>query len=172
VLEHGLEPPRHPIVSPQPSVKEDVNEDPFFLDMSTSDIDFDAQSNGQSRSDAGTPISLEEEYFNMNFTNRSQDSLVRSPTPSGSELDDLSDADEDEGIVIEEDPDFVSRDRLFAEADDLQNIEGDLPEIPPAFDEHPVIRNAYIHVFASAAFGSATHAQCQPYGPTRHNLCS
>ena len=63
--------------------------------MSTSDIYFDAQSNGQLRSDAGTPISLEEEYFDVNFTNRSQDSLVRSPTPSGSELGNLSDADED-----------------------------------------------------------------------------
>jgi hypothetical protein len=174
VLEHGLEPPRRPVcnVSPQPSVKEDANEDPLFPDMSTSDIDFDAQSNGQSRSDAGTPISLEEEYFNMDFTNRSQDSLVRSPTPSGSELDDLSDADEGEGIVIEQDPDFVSRDRLFAEADDLENIEGDLAKIPPAFDEHPVIRNAYIHVFASAAFGSATHAQCQDNLTAQHSTIS
>jgi hypothetical protein len=75
MLEHGLGPLRRG--SPQTSVKEDANEDPPFLDMSTSDIDFDDQSNGQSRSDAGTPISLEEEYFDMNFTNRSQDSLVR-----------------------------------------------------------------------------------------------
>jgi hypothetical protein len=43
--------------------------------------------------------------------------------------------DEDKGKEIEEDPDFVSRDRLFAESDDLENIEGDLTEIPPAFDE-------------------------------------
>ena len=104
VLEHGLGPLRRG--SSQLSVKEDANEDPLFLDMSTSDIDFDAQSNGQS------PILLEEEYFDMNFTNRSQDSLVRSPTPSGSELSDLSDADGVEGIDIEEDPDLVSRDRL------------------------------------------------------------
>ena len=108
MLEHGLGPLRRG--SSQLSVKEDANEDPLFLDMSTSDLDFDAQSNGQSRS--GTPISLEEEYFDMNFTNRSQDSLVRSPTPSGSELSDLSDADGVEGIDIEEDPDLVSRDRL------------------------------------------------------------
>ena len=107
--------------SPQPSVKEDANEDPLFLDMSTLDIDFDAQSNGQS------PISLEEEYFDMNFTNRSQDSLVRSPTPSGSELSDLSDADRVEGMDIEEDPDFISHNcGLFTEADDLENIEGNL----------------------------------------------
>ena len=145
--------------SPQPSVKKDANEDPLFLDMSTSDIDFDAQSNGQS------PISLEEEYFDINFTNRSQDSLVRSPTPSGSELSDLSDADGVEGIHIEEDPDFISHDcGLFTEADDLENIEGNLTKIPLAFDEHPVICNAYIHVFASVAFSSATH--------TFHNLCS
>ena len=145
--------------SPQPSVKEDANEDPLFLDMSTLDIDFDAQSNGQS------PISLEEEYFDMNFTNRSQDSLVRSPTTSGSELIDLSDADRVEGMDIEEDPDFISHNcGLFTEADDLENIEGNLTEIPLAFDEHPVICNAYIHVFASVAFSSATH--------TFHNLCS
>ena len=168
VLEHGLGPLRRG--SPQPSVKEDANEDPIFLDMSTSDIDFDAQSNGQSRS--GTPISLEEEYFDMNFTNRSQDSLVRSPTPSGSELGDLSDADEDEGIEIEDDPDFISHDCLFAEVDDLENIEGDLTEIPPAFDKHPVIFNAYIHVFASAAFSSMTHAQCQNNLMAQHSTIS
>ena len=129
--------------------------------MSTLDIDFNAQSNGESISDAGTPILLEEEYFDINFTNRSQDSLVRSLTPSGSELGNLSDADEDDGIEIEEDPDFVSHHRLFVGADDLENIEGNLTEIPPAFDKHPVVCNAYIHVFASAAFGSMTHAQCQ-----------
>ena len=87
-------------------------------------------------------------------------------------MDDLSDADEDEGIVIEKDPDFVSRNRLFMEADDLENIEGDLAEIPPAFDEHPVICNAYIHVFASTAFGLATHAQCQDNLMAQHSMIS
>jgi hypothetical protein len=110
--------------------------------------------------------------LDMNFTNRSQVSLVRSPTPPGSELGDLSDADEDEGVEIEEDPDFVSRYRLFAKADDLENIEGDLNEIPPAFDEHSVIRNAFIHVFASAAFGSATCAQCQDNLTAQHSTIS
>jgi len=80
--------------------------------------------------------------------------------------------DEDKGKEIEEDPDFVSRDRLFAESDDLENIEGDLTEIPPAIDEHSVIRNAYINIFASAAFGSATHAQCQDNLIAQHSTIS
>ena len=74
-----------------------------------SDLESDAGSDGQLylRSDAGTPLSLDKEYFGMDFANRSWDSLVRSLTPSDSELDDLSDADEDKHIVIEEDLNFT-----------------------------------------------------------------
>ena len=73
---------------------------------------------------------------------------------------------------IEEDPDFISHGHLFAEADDLENIEGDLTEIPLACDKHPVIHNAYIHVFASATFGLATHAQCQDNLTAQHSTIS
>lgn len=88
--------------------------------------------------------------FDMDFTNRSQDNkialLCTSTTPSVIELYDRSDADEGQGIAIGEDPDSVPRDRLFAEADGLEIIEGGADEILPVFDEHPVIRNAHVHV--------------------------
>jgi hypothetical protein len=117
----------------------------------------DAESNGNGRSASASPVSLDEEFDRLDFRNRSREIIVRTPSPSGSELSD----EEEELVVIEEDPNFIPRERIFAEVDDQDDPLDDPEGLPPAFDEHPAIRNAYIHVFANAAFGSATQIQSQ-----------
>ena len=80
---------------------------------------------------------------------------------SDSENEDNTSNNEEELVVIEDDPNFVPQERLFAVLEDLDNQPEPPQDIPLAFDEHPAIRNAYIHVFSNAAFGSATHVQSQ-----------
>jgi len=117
---------------------------------------------------AASPVSLDEEFDGLDFQNRSRESLIRSPSPSGSEPSD----DDEELVVIEDDPNFIPRERLFAEADDPDDPADGPDGLPPAFDEHPAIRNAYVHVFANAAFGSATHVQSQNSLIAQHSTIS
>ena len=135
--------------------------DEFDADAGPSDIN-----NNASR--AASPVSLDEEFAGLDFRNRSRESLIRGPSPSGSEPSD----DDEELVVIEDDPNFIPRERLFAEADDPDDPPDGPDGLPPAFDEHPAIRNAYVHVFANAAFGSATHVQSQNSLIAQHSTIS
>jgi hypothetical protein len=68
-----------------------------------------------------------------------------------------SDDDSDE-IPLLEDPLFRSRAAMFEPKDADEDYEGgDDAGLPPAFSEHPALRNAYIHVFVDAAYRGATH---------------
>lgn len=72
-----------------------------------------------------------------------------------------SDASDSEDIVenISEDPFFATRGSLFNDDKDV-DIDPDLEErdLPPAFYDHPAVRNAYIRVFVGCAFENMTHS--------------
>lgn len=84
------------------------------------------------------------------------------------------DSDEDDsGMQEEEEARDVAGDFLFAERDQLfdgygdddfpedqEQDEGDM-ELPPAFYEHPAIRNAYVRAFVACAFEGVTHRGAQ-----------
>jgi hypothetical protein len=57
------------------------------------------------------------------------------------------------------DPFFATRGSIF-NSEDLPDIDPDLEErdLPPAFYDHPAIRNAYIRVFVGCAFENMTHS--------------
>jgi hypothetical protein len=75
--------------------------------------------------------------------------------------------DGDEGVVLflENDLKNVADDPLFLSCQDLFNWnqpEADGPgehmqDLPWAFDDHPAIRNAYIHIFLGVSFDGMTH---------------
>ena len=47
---------------------------------------------------------------------------------------------------------------MFEPEDDDEDYDGgDDTRLPPAFSEHPALRNAYIHVFVDATYRGATH---------------
>lgn len=66
---------------------------------------------------------------------------------------------DDEEIPLLEDPLFRSRAAMFEPNNnsDEDYEESDDTGLPPAFSEHPALRNAYIHVFVDAAYRGATH---------------
>ncbi|KAJ7020885.1 hypothetical protein C8F04DRAFT_1315733 [Mycena alexandri] len=78
---------------------------------------------------------------------------------SDDDNDDLIESDtEDDGDaqILENDRNYLSRERIFAEADsDDEELDDEF--LPPAFSEDRTFRNAYIHVFANATFHGATH---------------
>jgi hypothetical protein len=59
---------------------------------------------------AASPVSLDKEFAGLDFQNCSRECLVRSPSPSGSEPSD----DDDELVIIEDNPNFIPREQLFA----------------------------------------------------------
>jgi len=132
----------------------------MLLRSDNSDSRQDADSMHVVRSTSASPLSLDEEFSHMDLQNWSVDSEAQSMSLDSENEDEMSD-NEAELVVIEEDPDFIPCERLFAAADDHENEPEPPEDVPPAFDEHPAIYNAYIHVFANASFGSATHAQSQ-----------
>jgi hypothetical protein len=85
------------------------------------------------------------------------DDQSTSNTRSDDEISEGEDIADDRGL-------FVSRSRLF----DPYHLQGgleppDTPNhvaggLPPAFEEHPAIRNAYIRAFVLATFKGSTHA--------------
>jgi len=72
--------------------------------------------------------------------------------------EDDSDANNEEITDLASDPLFISSAALFdAESSFLGICEDPIsPQAPSAFDDHPVIRNAYINVFLNAAFNGCT----------------
>jgi hypothetical protein len=125
-------------------------------DYDLPDMDFHTD-----RSTSTSPLSLDEELAPMDFRNRALDREVQLGYASSSDSDNEASDNEEELVIIEEDPDFVPRERLFAGLGDLEHQPEPPEDVPLAFFEHPAIRNAYIHVFANAAFGSATNVQSQ-----------
>ena len=96
------------------------------------------------------------------------ESLIRSPSPFGSEPSD----DDEELVIIEDDPNFIPWEWLFAKADDPDDPADGPNGLPPAFDEYPAIQNAYVHIFTNTAFVSATHVQSQNSLITQHSTIS
>jgi len=82
-----------------------------------------------------------------------------------SNLPDLS--DEEDGINIEQDPLFLSRDTVYNNTDD--DNDGDDSNIPAAMLEHPALRNAYVHAFVDAAYRGATHESVKSMLTSTHS---
>jgi len=80
-----------------------------------------------------------------------------------------SDDDSDE-IPLLEDPLFRSRAAMFEPEDADEDYEGgDDAGLPPAFSEHPALRNAYIHVCVDAAYRAATHESVKSLLTSTHS---
>ncbi|KAJ7746169.1 hypothetical protein DFH07DRAFT_963042 [Mycena maculata] len=120
--------------------------------------------------------------LSLHSYHKSDSTCSRSASPE----DDMpltSDYDEDSEMedgndleiqVLEDAPDYISRERLFADTDSDEEdglVDDDL-ELPPAFSEHRSLRNAYIHVFANATFHGATHVQSQIHLTSVHSALS
>lgn len=91
--------------------------------------------------------------------------------------DDLSDPEEDEEEdcdvqVLENAPNYISREQLFAEAELDDEEDPDDNILPPAFSEPRSFRNAYIHVFANATFHGATHLNSKIHLDSVHSALS
>ena len=63
--------------------------------------------------------------------------------------------DEEDAMDIHKDPLFQSREDIFSAIDEENDVL--LDELPPAFHEDVLIRNAYINVFIAASVHHATH---------------
>lgn len=93
----------------------------------------------------------------------------RTPSPFEDSDIDSSDGstgpeDGDEGLDIHLDPLYCTNSAIFEPYlpdEPTPNGNETRQNLPPAFYEHPVLRNAYIHVFVNSAYRGATHAQVQ-----------
>ena len=82
------------------------------------------------------------------------------------ELEDSTDEEheqEPEGLYpdLADDPMFIPRASLFDASDDRPpdlEDEDSASDLPPAFYEHPAIRNTYVHAFLGCSFKGMTHA--------------
>lgn len=90
--------------------------------------------------------------------------------PDDFEEPSLSDSDDDlppepphYDIDLLEDPLFLGRDSLVYDNDDGEPYDNphDPADLPPAFDEHPAIRNAYIRAFLMSSLKGCTYAAIQ-----------
>lgn len=83
------------------------------------------------------------------------------PSSPSSALSDHS--DDDNGFEIEnDDPLYARLESLYV--DDPDNVDEEQPGVttlPPAFQEHPLIRRAYVQAFIAVAFHGATHDLAQ-----------
>lgn len=104
----------------------------------------------------------EEEEDGLPFRSRAYSPTSEPGEPLDSDSDDPSPAGSEDG-----DPDAWILGGESAPSDASRSSGGsspepedpfsDLSELPPAFDEHPLIRNGYIRIFIDAAFNHATH---------------
>ncbi|GBE80097.1 hypothetical protein SCP_0213000 [Sparassis crispa] len=87
------------------------------------------------------------------------------PHEDGEEDDELD-------INILDDPLFVSREDVFDNEEEPEDTEDDdsTSNLPPAFDEDPLIRNAYINAFIAASFHHATHDLVQHILESQYDL--
>ncbi|RDB29932.1 hypothetical protein Hypma_014071 [Hypsizygus marmoreus] len=72
-----------------------------------------------------------------------------------------SDASDNEYDLLN-DPLYRSRSDIFDVQDTAGAASGessDSTPLPPAFSEHPALRNAYVHAFVNAAYKGSTHSQ-------------
>ncbi|KAJ7741809.1 hypothetical protein DFH07DRAFT_777994 [Mycena maculata] len=120
--------------------------------------------------------------LSLHSYHKSDSTCSRSASPED-EMPLTSDYDEDSEMedgndleiqVLEDAPDYISRERLFADTDSDEEdcLVDDNLELPPAFSEHRSLRNAYIHVFANATFHGATHVQSQIHLTSVHSALS
>ncbi|KAI9063735.1 hypothetical protein FKP32DRAFT_1571273 [Trametes sanguinea] len=79
---------------------------------------------------------------------------ARSPSLSG---------DDDDGAydILDDDPLYASLDDLCRSSSSPDEPRRDLGDLPPAFNEHPMIRRAYVQAFIAVAFHGATHDLAQ-----------
>ncbi|KAJ7933639.1 hypothetical protein B0H13DRAFT_2306453 [Mycena leptocephala] len=97
-------------------------------------------------------------FYQRHFLHDCDDTSAISDTAS-------SDSDQDshfEDSMVEDvtqDPCFAPRGALFNDDDD-PDTDADLEQrdLPPAFYDHPAVRNAYIRVFVGCAFENMTHS--------------
>ena len=68
-----------------------------------------------------------------------------------------SDEEDEDELIIEDDPLFRSRETIFQDIPESDSEDEDDTPLPPALSEHPALRNAYVHVFVDAAYHGATH---------------
>lgn len=96
----------------------------------------------------------------------------QSKTPALSNSDSEEDVSDD-GQDLIEDPLYRPLEDMFDVSDsDVGAADappGDDNPLPPAFYEHRVIRNSYVHAFVNAAYKGATHAQTQAFLTSTHS---
>ena len=68
-----------------------------------------------------------------------------------------SDEEDEDELIIEDDPLFRSRETIFQDIPESDSEDEDDTPLPPALSEHPALRNAYVHVFVDAAYHGPTH---------------
>lgn len=88
-----------------------------------------------------------------------------SPRPSSPDNNDEEEQDVDDAPIFH---DVLTRDQIYDHEDDEDNEDNEehlpgpssldeIPGLPSAFYEHPILRNIYIGVFINAAFNHSTH---------------
>lgn len=139
------------------------------IDLAPEDMDLLAAS------EPSSDVSMSpEDWFNPRDLTLS----IRSDSAEPSELD----VDE---FYIDDDPLYAGNDDIFPEAGPRPSLP-DMPSpspsddedaegsngLPPAFEEHPVLRNAYVRAFVNAGFRGATHTQTADFLDAIHATIS
>ena len=108
---------------------------------------FPSDSEPDGRSLTGLSLSRfsETQYLWVNLIHGSDS--CGSPDPS----------DDEEEVIIEDDPLFRSRETIFQDIPDSDSEDEDDTPLPQALSKHPALRNAYVHVFVDSAYRGATH---------------
>lgn len=84
-----------------------------------------------------------------------------SRTPLGHDTteDEQDPSSDEDDLVVDNDPLYQSRAAMFDDASEngSEGSDEDASALPPAFSEHPALRNAYVHAFVNAAYRGGTH---------------
>jgi hypothetical protein len=111
-------------------------------------------------------LSYEPADFSLSEDSEMEHLMPHFDEPQFSDSDEESERSEDEQPDLLDDPLFQGWGLIFGVDDgsggkDIEDDEEDLDGLPPAFQEHPAIRNAYIRAFLLASLKGATHAAVQ-----------
>jgi hypothetical protein len=110
-------------------------------------------------------LSYEPADFSLSEDSEIEHLMPHFDEPQFSDSDEEPERSKDEQDLLD-DPLFRGRGLIFGEEDesrgeDMEDDEEDPDDLPPAFQEHPAIRNAYIRAFLLASLKGATHAAVQ-----------
>jgi hypothetical protein len=118
-------------------------------------------------------LSLRSQEISDRSANSSRRSSISPSSDDDSDGDCPVPSDEEEELpTLESNPNYISREQLFDEADQDVDVDPDDDALPPAFSEPSAFRNAYVHVFANAAFHGATHVNSKIHLDSIHSTLS